>query len=230
MIKEKQNTSLPHPVFLSLFIVFCLGSVLILTLLSRSEIVLWVNSLSSMQLDPVFIYITFFGHGTFALIISLIFLFKKLYHATLLGISFLLVSLFTNLLKHFVFIQYNRPLWSIYYDDLSRVIYEAPVNYLRSFPSGHTMTAFALAAVISMIYKSKTVVVVVFLYALLIAFSRIYLLQHFFVDVFWGSIFGVLAAILGKMLIDKLMGLTDIDFMQLSLQKCIRNVFTQNKQ
>ena len=217
----KKNNYFPNKLFQILFLIYFLIGIIILFSSKKGDGVIWVNSYSNSKLDSIFIFVTFFGHGTFALLVTLLFLFKRIYYSIVLCFSFLFVSLFTNLMKHFVFSETNRPLWSIYYNDLHRVIYDAPVNYSHSFPSGHTMTAFALAAVVSMFIKSKSGAVFLFIYASLIALSRIYLLQHYFVDVFWGSVFGICAAILGKIITDKLIMMFKLDFIQLPVQKNI---------
>lgn len=57
-----------------------------------------------------------------------------------------------------------------------------------SFPSGHTMTAFALAVVVSLFYPS--LMIGVFFCAISIAASRILLGMHFLSDVLAGSLLG----------------------------------------
>ena len=74
-----------------------------------------------------------------------------------------------------------------------------------SFPSGHTMSSFASAAAIFM--NSKKWGIAAFVLAALIAFSRLYLLMHFFTDVIaaavLGTVCGVCAYFIGKLLIVK---------------------------
>jgi membrane-associated phospholipid phosphatase len=62
-----------------------------------------------------------------------------------------------------------------------------------SFPSGHSAGAFSLFFMISLILsgKRKFLGVFLFLLAMLTGYSRIYLGQHFPVDVYAGSIIGV---------------------------------------
>ncbi|HUA01243.1 MAG TPA: phosphatase PAP2 family protein, partial [Candidatus Aquilonibacter sp.] len=63
-----------------------------------------------------------------------------------------------------------------------------PDNY--SFPSGHSITAFAIAIAIGLFYPYLQVCLLVV--ALLIASSRIILGMHFLSDVIAGSAIGIL--------------------------------------
>jgi undecaprenyl-diphosphatase len=58
-----------------------------------------------------------------------------------------------------------------------------------SFPSGHTMTAFSIALVLSYYYPSLEATL--FFWAVSIAFSRIVLGMHFLSDVLAGVVLGV---------------------------------------
>ena len=63
-----------------------------------------------------------------------------------------------------------------------------------SFPSGHTIGAFALYSVLAMIFAETRPRLGVF-FALLgaaVALSRIFLVQHFLVDVLGGALLGLL--------------------------------------
>jgi len=62
---------------------------------------------------------------------------------------------------------------------------------LISFPSGHAVTAFALAYVLSLAYPKGSFVF--YLLASMVAFSRVYLASHFLSDVVAGAAVGLLA-------------------------------------
>ena len=64
----------------------------------------------------------------------------------------------------------------------------------RTFPSGHSQTAFGVAAIIALMFRRH--VALWFLWAALVALSRVYLGVHFPLDVAAGSLFGALAAYL----------------------------------
>lgn len=63
----------------------------------------------------------------------------------------------------------------------------------HSFPSGHTAGAFAFTFLLSLLSRSQATLkaVLLFFAALLVAYSRMYLGQHFFTDIYIGSIEGV---------------------------------------
>lgn len=64
------------------------------------------------------------------------------------------------------------------------------VSYYFSFPSGHTTAAFAIFSMIAFCSDKKWVHILCFFIALMVGFSRIYLLQHFFMDIYAGAILG----------------------------------------
>jgi membrane-associated phospholipid phosphatase len=68
----------------------------------------------------------------------------------------------------------------------------------NSFPSGHTFGAFGFFMLLSIILPSKQKIwsLLFFLLAFLCGYSRMYLGQHFFLDVWVGSIFGTVFTIL----------------------------------
>jgi undecaprenyl-diphosphatase len=61
-----------------------------------------------------------------------------------------------------------------------------------SFPSGHTMEAFAMAMALSLAFRRRWVVVVLFVWAALVAYSRMLLGVHYPLDVAGGMIIGLM--------------------------------------
>jgi membrane-associated phospholipid phosphatase len=59
-----------------------------------------------------------------------------------------------------------------------------------SFPSGHTMEAFAMAAALSMLFSKLKIVIPVYLWAILVAYSRMALGVHYPSDVAAGILIG----------------------------------------
>jgi membrane-associated phospholipid phosphatase len=59
-----------------------------------------------------------------------------------------------------------------------------------SFPSGHTMEAFAVATALSLLFRKKAIVIPFFAWACLVAYSRMALGVHYPSDVIAGMIIG----------------------------------------
>lgn len=98
-------------------------------------------------------------------------------------------------------IKYNlpteRPLK--YYEEKSPPVgkkVHAPFTRLYSgtFPSGHSQTAFGAAAFLALLFRRHAALY--FLWATMVALSRVYLGLHFPADVIVGAAIGTLAAIL----------------------------------
>jgi membrane-associated phospholipid phosphatase len=64
-----------------------------------------------------------------------------------------------------------------------------------SFPSGHTVTAFSTAVVLTYLAKNKNWGVLFLVVAIMVGYSRMYLSEHFFEDVTAGSVLGVLLTV-----------------------------------
>ncbi|MCD6136084.1 phosphatase PAP2 family protein [Candidatus Bipolaricaulota bacterium] len=64
-----------------------------------------------------------------------------------------------------------------------------------SFPSGHATTSFALAWVISVCYPHLWVQVIIYLAAIVISLSRVYMREHYPLDVICGALLGTFTSI-----------------------------------
>lgn len=71
-----------------------------------------------------------------------------------------------------------------------KLLIEKPISY--SFPSGHTLSSFAVAELLSIHFTQYTIIFIGI--ALLIALSRLYLYVHYPTDVIAGIILGVLCS------------------------------------
>jgi membrane-associated phospholipid phosphatase len=66
----------------------------------------------------------------------------------------------------------------------------------NSFPSGHALSAFALFFCLLFVSRSHFLKILFFILALLAAYSRVYLSQHWLIDIYVGSIIGFLFSLL----------------------------------
>jgi membrane-associated phospholipid phosphatase len=117
----------------------------------------------------------------------------------------LMVSIFTRsklILKQFLVLAFVLILVAIVSQGLKAIIYrERPFvthPYIEklsdagssSFPSGHTLEAFAMATALSLIFSRKKIVITAYLWAMLVAYSRMALGVHYPSDVLAGIFIG----------------------------------------
>lgn len=185
------------------FVVPCLLFWLVggLTLLTSSgfEAFKWVHTAHNSFLDFVFKGVTQVGEFiVIGSILLALLLFK--YRSW----AFFLLTIFTQLIPFlinqglkFIFTE-PRP-YSVYGNEPWFHHIEGVVMHNNlSFPSGHTAGAFAFFTLLSLLLPKKysAVAIVYFILALLVGISRMYLGQHFFVDIYVGSILGTLSVLL----------------------------------
>ena len=158
------------------------------------SVVLWVREyISCPFLDVIMKWISFLGdNGIVWISITILFLFfaktqqkKWRTWGMILGSSLLISSFITNIILK-PFVARLRP-----YDVLLLDIILPPLSDY-SFPSGHTTVAFTGAVVLWHI--NHIFGVGAFLFAVMIAFSRIYLAVHYITDVLAGAMIGSLCA------------------------------------
>lgn len=160
---------------------------------SHGDTVLLINENRNAFFDSTMPYITHLGDGWFfaPLIIILAFIDKKL--ALVFGLMGVFQAILSYFTKRILFPGTPRP--KTYFEDLDvtlQFIENVKVHGYNSFPSGHTMTAFAIAAFFVGFYKNRNLSILFLLLACIAGYSRIYLLQHFLIDIIVGSIIGVL--------------------------------------
>lgn len=178
--------------FLIFFAVFFLSLLLIVLLTDKARLHLSINAMHTPWLDVAMKHATYMGDGLTIGIISLVLLFYKYRAAFLVAACGILVAIFSALFKRVVFGPVLRP--AAWFKDPSvlHVVEGVQLHSQYSFPSGHTTTAFALFLALSCLTSSKRLKVVYFFLAAVVAYSRVYLSQHFVEDVTAGSLIGVL--------------------------------------
>jgi len=194
--------------FLIPYLLFLLIGSYLLFNYSQAEIFLAINHYHSDIRDLVFSIITKLGDGLFYIAIIIFLLFIKYRYALIGTIGFAILSLITQLVKHTIFEGVERP--KKFFEGIEN-IYLAPgvdVHLYNSFPSGHSATAFSIFCLLALISVGKNKIgsillgIIYFFIALLAAFSRVYLSQHFFNDIYFGSIIGVSATVVSYLYIN----------------------------
>jgi membrane-associated phospholipid phosphatase len=119
-----------------------------------------------------------------------------------LGLAPTVAGLVGQFFKRVIFPESDRP--KLYFEKIHQVIQlpsDVEMNLHHSFPSGHTIGAFAFFYLLTSLAPSKTATFLLLFLATMVGFSRIFLAQHFPLDVVVGSFIGVLVAEIWKRII-----------------------------
>jgi membrane-associated phospholipid phosphatase len=183
-----------HWAFLIGYSVFLVACILPQLFYDKIEIALFINRLNTPFLDVFFKYYTLFG--TFTLIAPIIVyqLFLKYRYALVTTASTLISLILSQFCKRLVWPDSPRP--KVFFKELTDIHYVDGVHLhsAHSFPSGHTTGAFALFVALALLNKRPGYQMLFLVAAILVGYSRMYLSQHFLVDVTVGSLIGVFSA------------------------------------
>lgn len=189
------------PLNYKLIIVSVILAIILLTFnfwLGKSEFFLLLNFDGGPIADQFFKYITYVGDG---LMWIPILIYIAIRHS-----SFLITAIFTALystgiaqiFKNWILHGQLRPAAVIENLSLVHFVPGVKIHDINSFPSGHTTVAFSVMLLFSIITKNKWITCFLFLLACCIAYSRIYLGQHFPLDLAGGILTAVIAILLAK--------------------------------
>ncbi|WP_461642845.1 phosphatase PAP2 family protein [Labilibaculum euxinus] len=177
-----------------LFTGFVVSGAILLFVFSDIEFSILINKYSDPFLDHFFNAITQLGLGALLAVLAVVLLFIRYYYAILCAGILLVSGIVTFVFKKILFADAMRPLFFLY-DKQLRFPIGMEEHFKHSFPSGHTMTIFAIAFILFWIYKNSRVATINFTLAVLVGISRIYLFQHFLIDIYFGAILGIAESI-----------------------------------
>jgi membrane-associated phospholipid phosphatase len=182
------------PFLLPTVLFWLLLSVLLLSY-SKADLHLLLNSYHTHSLDVFFSYYTELG-ANIPIYIGVLLLFFSFRKALLVLVTQLIAAPIVYGIKQF----YDSPRPVVYFNQLGIPFPQVEGVHLHitnSFPSGHTVSAFAFFLCLSFLVRNPLLKLVFFILALGVAYSRVYLSQHFVGDVFAGSVLGVVVAFIG---------------------------------
>jgi membrane-associated phospholipid phosphatase len=114
-------------------------------------------------------------------------------------IATLIATLIVNIIK--LYFDIPRPPATI---DRNLIFVIGPSLYRHSFPSGHTVTIFALAGILMFYFRSFLSRLGMILLAFLVGISRIAVGVHWPADVLAGAALGIVCAMTGVFIVTKL--------------------------
>jgi len=136
-------------------------------------------------LDGAYTFFTKLGEWLGVIVLLVVLLINRAYiwiafSAGMLG----LIGLVSYLLKIHLYPNSPRPRKLLANDDLIHMLEWIHVNSEHSFPSGHTLMAVTCATILAFYFRSNyKILLALWIFASLAGLSRVYLFQHFFIDV-----------------------------------------------
>lgn len=192
MVKSLKNAKY----FLILSAIYLIVGFVILLTIEKGRLEIFLNQYHHTFLDYFFRTATFMGEGIFETTIILFLFFIKRYYGIVAGISLIVTTIVTQSLKRLVFAETLRPkaflagFKDLYYID------GLEIHSHFSFPSGHTSGAFTIFLVLALITKNSLSGILFFILAFLTGISRIYLMQHFFIDTYFGALIAIVLTLI----------------------------------
>ena len=170
-----------------IFLLVCSGIIL---LFSKDYIHIFINKHHHAIADVFFKYYTFVGDGFFNLFLFFILIFIKYRWAWMVAASGTTTMIIVSVMKHIIYNGELRPLK--FFDGIYNLnlVEGVDVHLYNSFPSGHTAGAFSLFFLFALISKKQYIKFFFLTIAILVGYSRMYLSQHFLVDVAMGAFIG----------------------------------------
>ncbi len=167
---------------------------IIKSIYSREEIYFAVNSHNYPWADAIAPYLTDLGNFWTVVVLTAILSFFNYGKAFLLVAINAITAIVAQIVKHI----FDAPRPMLYFkDQLVHIHFIKGVDMLslHSFPSGHTVTAFSTAVLITYWCKNKLWGLPLLLLAIAVGYSRMYLSEHFFEDVTAGSVIGAITTV-----------------------------------
>ncbi|HPH17734.1 MAG TPA: phosphatase PAP2 family protein [Haliscomenobacter sp.] len=195
-----------NPWFFGVFAVFLLMGIGLLTY-PQGDLLIRLNDHRTAFADQFFRLFTRVGEGYgYAVVFLILLVYKRraAWGVPLLGIGVSLVAGATKALFH-------QPRPYRYFEQqglLAQLDFIPGIEMhkgLTSFPSGHTMAAFALFSFLAFCFPRKPwLSLTCIVAALLVGISRMYLVQHFFKDVYTGALLGVTLGAIAYQLLNQI--------------------------
>jgi len=186
LLRQTRTFLLPYSVLL-----LVVGTVLLAT--PKHAAFFIVNGHNTPFFDQFFRPFTNVGDGLFYVLVTLGLLFVRFRWAFISLVCFVVTSLAAQIGKQLIFTGHPRPFR--YFSENPgfpplHVVEGVVMGTLKSFPSGHSTSAFSLFLLLTLLVQDKRWGYVFIGLAVLTAYSRVYLAQHFVEDVFAGSVLG----------------------------------------
>lgn len=192
----------------------------------HGSIFLWINQHHTEYFDKFFKFFSYIGDGElFGYLLIGLGIWKFRY--AIIGVTgYLSGGIIVQILKRII----NEPRPAAYFDNSTVInfVEGVKVHTQMSFPSGHSASAFAIFLFLALIIRSKVLSLIFFFAALSTSVARIYLVQHFFWDIYVGSIIGTVCMLYVYYLWERSDKVTNSKWYNYSLMKSLFNLSSKS--
>lgn len=193
---ENRNLSFWVP-----FLLLGLIASIVLTQIEKSDVIKYFSDHRTEGLNTFFAYATKLGEPIVFIVIGILLMTRRYLDTVILAIMSAVMAILSYLLKSLF--AHPRPR-IVLQDLIGNEIVPVEGIYIfgghTSFPSGHTMAAFALFTYVALLIKSPIVKILSLIVAVCVGLSRVYLIQHFYEDIYFGMWIGVVMGALAYLL------------------------------
>ncbi len=182
-----------NAIILTIYFAVIFTAIIFLLRYDKTTIHIYINQfVGNKLLDTFFYYITYLGDGIVAPFLILLFLAYNIRLGIYTTCSILGAIIVSSLLKHYFYTDVFRPAFVFEWFNHTPIKYVTNLKMFNgnSFPSGHSTQVFAIFMCLVFYTKNNFLKLLFLVIALLTAFSRTYLSQHWLVDITVGSAIG----------------------------------------
>ncbi len=187
---------------LFVFVPFLFGILFLMIRYGKGPSHLMVNQWNSPVFDTFFKYMTHLGDGALFAMVIVILAFVRFRWALYELFAALMTMVFVFIAKQLLFNGMPRPTKYFENHEMLHLVEGVKMHAWNSFPSGHTITAFAIFMILVLVVKNNYYKFLFVIIAMIAGYSRVYLSQHFLGDIFSGAIIGSLIAVFSCSLVD----------------------------
>lgn len=175
--------------------------------ISKVAILTDINRLRTPFWDTVFINSSALGNAFTVIFAFILVLRFKLKWLLVFLMAFVLQVIVVILFKKGLLNGELRPYLYFYRSNLMdsiNLVEGVKIRYVNTFPSGHTATIFFLVSYFALLARDTVASWILLVVGLVVGFSRIYLFQHWFSDVYFGMVFGIASSIVAYVIVRRL--------------------------
>ncbi|MEO9533125.1 MAG: phosphatase PAP2 family protein [Crocinitomicaceae bacterium] len=181
--------------FMAFALLFIFTGLILVFITDKFELHVAINQQIGEPANSFFKYFTHIGDGLTAVIlivIAALFTKHKIAYG-IFGLATLAISgLLAQLFKRQVFSDVLRPS-GVFKNGEIEFIQGVDLHAAYSFPSGHSTASFALFVFLAFVFRKKRYAQAIFaICAILAAYSRVHISQHFTEDIVAGACLGIL--------------------------------------